>query len=129
MIVSRLIPGCDLKKGIKDITQESNIKSGVILCIVGSLESATLRMSNGDTRSFNGPFEIVSAEGTISEDGIHVHISISDDRGDVFGGHMLHGCVVHTTAEICIMKTNKVLRRVFDPKTGYRELLVEDLDE
>jgi predicted DNA-binding protein with PD1-like motif len=125
MIVSRLRPGQDLKKGIESMVKEGDLNSGVLLCIVGSLNAATLRMSNENKRVFKGPFEIVSAEGTLSADGIHVHLAVSDHEGMVFGGHLLDGCEVHTTAEICVLETPKPLKRVFDSETGYRELLVD----
>ena len=83
MIISRLKPQEDLKKGIINLSKQNEIKSGIIICMVGSLNSATLRMANGNYKTFNGPFEIVSAEGTISADGVHVHISISDTEGHV----------------------------------------------
>ncbi|MGB9936663.1 MAG: PPC domain-containing DNA-binding protein [Methanobacterium sp.] len=126
MIISRLMPDEDLKKGIIDIINDNEIKSGVIICIVGSLNSATLRMSDEKIKTFKGPFEIVSAEGTVSIDGIHVHIAIADSSGAVIGGHLLEGCIINTTAEIIILKSNKSFRRVFDPKTGYKELVIED---
>jgi len=125
MIISRLKPSEDLKKGIIDLMKRNKIKSGIILCIVGSLNSATLRMANGDIKTFKGPFEIVSVEGTVSTDGIHVHIAVSDEKGRVIGGHLKNGCIINTTAEICILKSNKNLKRVFDSKTGYKELVVE----
>jgi predicted DNA-binding protein with PD1-like motif len=123
MIISRLKPGEDLKKGIIDILKRGEIKSGILICIVGSLNSATLRMANENIKTFKGPFEIVSAEGTISTDGIHIHIAVSDANGHVIGGHLKNGCIINTTAEICILKSNKTLKRVFDSKTGYRELV------
>lgn len=126
MIISRLKPQEDLKKGIINISKQNQIKSGIIICIVGSLNSTTLRMANGNYKTFKGPFEIVSAEGTVSADGIHVHISISDTEGHVFGGHLSDGCIINTTAEICILKSNLTLKRVFDPKTGYKELVVNN---
>ena len=126
MIISRLKPQEDLKKGIINILKQEKIKSGVIICIVGSLNSATLRMSNGNIKTFKGPFEIVSTEGTISVDGIHVHIALSDAEGHVIGGHLRSGCIINTTAEICILKSDKTLKRVFDPKTGYKELVIDD---
>ncbi|MBM4241992.1 MAG: DNA-binding protein [Euryarchaeota archaeon] len=125
MIVSRLTSGKDLKKGIEEIIVQNDLNSGIILCIVGSLNSALLRMSNEDVKEFRGPFEIVSAEGTITRDGIHVHISMSDGRGRVFGGHLLDGCIINTTAEICIMEIEGTLRRIFDPETGYKELSID----
>lgn len=123
MIISRLKPGEDLKKGIINVIKQNSLKSGIIICIVGSLNSATLRMANGDIKTFEGPFEIVSAEGTISADGIHVHIGVSYAEGHVIGGHLKNGCIINTTAEICILKSDKTLKRVFDPKTGYKELV------
>ncbi|OEC84982.1 MULTISPECIES: PPC domain-containing DNA-binding protein [Methanobacterium] len=126
MIISRLKPQEDLKKGIINISKQNGIKSGIIICMVGSLNSATLRMADGNYKTFTGPFEIVSAEGTISADGIHVHISISDAEGHVFGGHLSDGCIINTTAEIGILKSDKTLIRVFDPETGYKELIIDD---
>jgi predicted DNA-binding protein with PD1-like motif len=123
MIISRLKPYEDLKKGIIDILKREEVKSGILVCIVGSLNSATLRMANGNINTFKGPFEIVSAEGTISTDGIHIHIAVSDAEGRVLGGHLKNGCIINTTAEICILKSNKTLKRVFDSKTGYKELV------
>jgi len=126
MIVSRIIPGNDLKKGVEDLRDINGLKSGIILCIVGSISNAVLRMSNGDKKVFRGLFEIVSAEGTISSEGIHVHVAISDAEGAVYGGHLLEGSKVHTTAKISIIESEKVFKRIFDPKTGYKELVVED---
>lgn len=126
MIISRLMPDKDLKKGIIDIIKQNKVKSGIILCIVGSLNSATLRMANEKIKTFKGPFEIVSAEGTLTENGIHIHIAISDAEGRVIGGHLREGCIINTTAEICILKSDESVKRVFDPKTGYKELVVED---
>lgn len=126
MIISRLKSGEDLKKGIINLIKQNGLKSGIIICIVGSLNSATLRMANETIKTFEGPFEIVSAEGTISINGIHIHIAISDNDGNVIGGHLKKGCIIKTTAEICILKSNKTLKRVFDPKTGYKELVIDD---
>ena len=102
------------------------MKSGIILCIVGSITDAVLRMSNGDKKLFTGLFEIVSAEGTISIDGIHVHISISDAEGSVYGGHLLNGCKIYTTVELSIIESGIMFNRTFDPKTGFKELVVQD---
>ncbi|MGZ7049498.1 MAG: PPC domain-containing DNA-binding protein [Methanobacterium sp.] len=126
MIISRLMPEEDLKEGINNIIRQNGVKSGIIICIVGSLNSATLRMANGKSKSFKRPFEIVSAQGTVSENGIHVHVAISDEEGHVIGGHLNEGCIINTTAEICILKSNLSLNRVFDPKTGYKELVMEN---
>ncbi len=126
MIITRLMPDGDLKKGIIAIIELNKIKSGAVICIVGSLNSAILRMSDGEVKAFKGPFEIVSAEGTVAENGIHIHIAISDKEGRVIGGHLCKGCIINTTAEICILEIELSLKRVFDPETGYKELVIDN---
>ncbi len=126
MIIWRLKPGEDLKKGINNIVKLNKFNSGIIICIVGSLNSATLRMADEKIKVFKGPFEIVSAQGTVTQNGIHVHIAISDNEGHLTGGHLLKGCTINTTAEICILETEFPLKRVFDPETGYKELMINE---
>lgn len=125
MIVSRLAPGTDLKEGICKTQNDNNIESGVIICMVGSLKKIMLRMADGKEMGCNGPFEIVSAEGTISLNGVHVHLAVSDRRerylDDTSGG----GCTIHTTVELCILELDKPIKRVPDPETGYKELFIE----
>lgn len=86
----RLKPGQLLKEEIEKRIKD--IKAGVLLLIVGCLENAVLRMAGAtpdkqDIRNFQGPFEIVSGTGTVSKDGCHIHISLSDKKGKVTGGH------------------------------------------
>ncbi len=125
MIVSRMIPGDDLKRGLEDFIDLNGFKSGIIVCMVGSLDGAVLRMSNGHNKNFKGLFEIVSGMGTISTDGIHIHISISDAEGIVYGGHLLNGCKIYTTAEIAIITSKIDFKRIYDPETGYKELVMK----
>ncbi|ADZ08542.1 protein of unknown function DUF296 [Methanobacterium lacus] len=122
MIVSRLLPGDDLKTSLENISDSIEFNSGVIVSVVGSLTRTHLRMSNGTKKLFEGFFEIVSVEGTISADGVHIHMAVAAEDGSVFGGHLLEGCIIHTTAEVCIIEAEKEFKRVFDQNTGYREL-------
>jgi len=122
MIVKRLVPGQDLKKSLEEIKDNKGLKSGVILCLVGSLDEAVLRMADGNKKTINGPLEIVSATGTIATNGVHLHLAVADSQGNVRGGHLMRGCPVHTTVEICISCPDMVFKRVNDPETGYREL-------
>ena len=76
-----------------------------------------------DVRSFDGPFEIVSGTGTISKDGCHLHISVSDKDGHVIGGHLKDGCRVGVTVEVVIgMFENTFYKRMLDISTGFNEL-------
>lgn len=100
----------------------------MLLSIVGVVEYANLRMAGAtpeaqDVRRFEGPFEIVSGTGTISKDGCHIHISVSDKEGSVFGGHLKDGCPVAPTAEIVIgVFEDASFKRTFDSGTGFKEL-------
>lgn len=57
----------------------------------------------------------------------HLHITVSDGRGQAFGGHLVSG-VVHTTLELVLGSIEGVaFRREHDPRTGYGELVVNGL--
>lgn len=72
-----------------------------------------------------GPFEIVSLVGTISQDGSHFHCSLSNQNGEVWGGHLSKGSLIYTTGEIVLgVLEDYILKREFDPETGYPELTV-----
>ena len=93
--------------------------------MVGSLQDAVLRMADGREKVVKGSLEIVSATGTLATNGVHIHLAVADKEGVVTGGHLKTGCLIHTTAEICIAPCDRGFRRVFDPETGYRELETE----
>lgn len=132
MIATRVKEGRDLKQSIIDFAANSSITAGTIICAVGSLSKAHIRMAgaqpnNQDVRAYEGIFEIVSLTGTISIDGeVHLHISFADKEGAVVGGHLKDGCIVHTTVELIIAKQDNVIfNRKPDPKTGFDELEVQ----
>jgi len=122
MIVKRLHPGQDLKGSLLKIQDSEGLKAGVVLSMVGSLNQAVFRMSDGNNKTIPGPLEIVSATGTIATNGVHLHLAVADKNGTVMGGHLMDGCPIHTTAEICIACPDMVFERVLDPETGYMEL-------
>jgi len=128
-VTARLLSGQDLKQEIKKITQENNIKAGIILSAVGSLTKANLRLAGAkETKDWEEDLEIVSITGTIAANGLHIHLSIADKNGYVYGGHLQQGCVVNTTIELVIgIINNQTFERKIDTETGWKELVIESI--
>lgn len=120
----RLHPGDDLRLSIEEFAKEKNIQAGYILTAIGSLNGYHFRFANKQQgSSASGYFEIISLNGTLSINGVHLHISIADSNGKTIGGHLLEGNHVYTTAEIVIGEsTQHIFIRKKDPKTGFNEL-------
>ncbi|HMI77412.1 MAG TPA: PPC domain-containing DNA-binding protein [Ferruginibacter sp.] len=125
----RLKPGQDLKTEIQKLVNEKQIKAGWISTCAGSLTKYNIRFANQPNGSIDsGHFEIVSLTGTVSVNGSHIHISISDSTGKTIGGHLMEGCTIYTTAEIVILCSNElVFKREKDGTTEWEELQVEEL--
>ena len=126
--VFRLKPGEDLRKSIEAFVKEKNIIAGWINTCVGSLTDYTIRFANQQQgTSGSGHFEIVNLTGTVSVNGSHLHISISDSEGKTIGGHLLEGCKIYTTAEIVIGSTTAYeFKRKKDGTTEWEELQVNE---
>ena len=124
----RLKPGEDLKQGIQKFITEKQIKAGWISTCVGSLTHYSIRFANQpNANTDSGHFEIVSLTGTLSVNGSHIHISLSDSTGKTIGGHLMDGCKIYTTAEIVIMCSDKfIFKREKDGSTPWEELKVEE---
>lgn len=122
----RIKPNQDLRVEIENFVKINNIKSGFIITTVGSLKKASLRLSDDKhTTVIEDKFEIVSLVGTVSINGCHLHISISDKTGKTIGAHLQHGSEVYTTAEIIIGEAQDLeFTRENDNITGYKELSI-----
>lgn len=123
----RLKPGQDLLYEIEHFVGEKNIGAGCVLCSVGSLTLATMRLANREqTTEFSGFFEIVSLIGTVSTQGSHLHLSISDSEGKTIGGHLVPGCTIYTTAEIVLAVFEDIVyeRELLENDSGYAELVI-----
>ena len=126
----RFLAGKDLRDELLRIIAEEKIQAGFILACVGSLSKGTLRMAGAlpgkeDVRIFEEDLEVVSAEGTLSQSGIHVHLGLSRKDGTCIGGHLKSGCVIKTTMELVIGESHDFqFSRIPDSKTGFEELSV-----
>ena len=122
----RLTPGQDLRQELLAFARRAGLRAAAVLTCVGSLTTVALRYANRSELSVQtGHFEIVSLVGTLGRDGGHLHLCAADGDGVAFGGHLLDGCLVYTTAEVVVAELTDVeFRREPDPATGFRELVV-----
>ena len=124
--IMRLKPEESLKEGIVKFCKEKGISSGFVVGCAGSLSQVRVRLADArEFRDFDQNLEIVSLQGSLSKDGVHLHISLADNTGAVYGGHLVEG-IVHTTAEIMTISCDDryVFSRVMDETTGYKELVI-----
>ncbi len=128
VLAQRLTQGADLKAAIQAMVRQHGITAGSLASCVGCLTTINLRLAGAEaTLVRHGPFEIVSIMGTLTPDHQHIHISVADDKGSVFGGHLLEGNIVGSTAELIIHSYSQLrFSREFDPATGYTELLIKN---
>ncbi len=127
----RLRPGQDLKKELDAFAREHHLQAGFIMTCVGSLRHATIRPADQQVPLiYNQKLEIVSLVGTLSPDGSHLHIALADSSGTTFGGHLLEGNEIYTTAEIVIGEARHLqFHREVDAETTYKELTVKKREE
>jgi len=122
----RLTKGQDLKKELIKFTKENNLKAGCIISCAGHLTRATLRMADARIiKDYEEEFEIVALSGTLCKDDVHLHVALSNKKGEMIGGHVKDNCLIGVTAEIVIGDLeNLEFRREFDNSTGYNELRI-----
>ncbi len=122
----RLKPGSDLKKSIQSFVSDHKITAGWLSTCAGSLTDYQIRFANQPEGSRGkGHFEIVSLSGTLSVNGCHIHICISDSTGKTIGGHLMDSCIIYTTAEIVLQSTDEfIFKREKDGTTAWEELQV-----
>jgi predicted DNA-binding protein with PD1-like motif len=122
----RIGAGADLRAELDAVLARHGVSAGFVLQGIGSLSVARIRFAGlPDCTELRGDLEIVSLGGSLSPDGPHLHIAVSDATGRVIGGHMGPGCIVRTTAEVMVaLLPGFRFSREDDPATGYKELFV-----
>jgi uncharacterized protein len=122
----RLKPGEDLKQSIQKFVQQNNIEAGWVVTCAGSLTKTSIRLANqSNTSVYDGHFEILSLSGTVSVNGLHLHISVADSTGNCIGGHLTEGSIIYTTAEIILQESKELkFTREKDGTTPWEELQI-----
>lgn len=124
IIFARLFEDEDLLEAITQTAEKGRIKAGFFV-LIGTLKKAKMgffHKGRYQLIEMAGPLEIVSCMGNIStkegEPHVHVHIAVSNRKGEVFGGHVLSGCIIAATGELVLIEAVDVeLQRKLDEKT------------
>lgn len=124
--IGKLNYGSDLLEEITEICNKKNIQLGRIEAI-GAVQKARLGFYNQQNRGYqfitiDKPLEIINLTGNISikdnQPMVHAHVSLADDSGNAFGGHLAPGTIVFACE--CIIENYDGLRleRGVDDQTG-----------
>lgn len=124
-IVLRLDPGDEICESLLNLAERENIALADLKGL-GAVNDLTVsifdsRAQRYISNPFRGPYEIVSLTGTLTRRDdkpyLHAHMSASDIRGNVVGGHLTQA-VISVTGEIILRVIDGVVTRRFDPDAG-----------
>ncbi len=128
--VFRVKPDEELAGSIAGYCRQHKITSGVVIGLIGSLRNARLSYlkelpGRYETESYEGPLEIVCAQGSVALKGdeliVHIHLQMGSQKG-CFGGHLTQA-TVFSTAEVVLGEVDFQLHRQIDEYTGLNELV------
>ena len=127
--VLKLMPGDDFILQLDHYCKKYEIEAAYIGTVVGSLQKVSFRKGYNQVLSvMDGPFEVVSCVGTLSRNGMHIHLSVSDNEFKVHGGHVFKGCTVQSTLEVVIIELeNHQLSRTKGEFTDFKELIISEI--
>ena len=127
-ICKRLHRGDDLLLSIRTLAKEHHIPAAVVLSAVGCISEGRVRDASGVTIQAIGEHcEILSLNGTVSENRCHLHIALSIEDLSAIGGHLCEGCIINTTCELVLgILDGWTIGVEFDEETGYDELIFQN---
>jgi predicted DNA-binding protein with PD1-like motif len=114
VFVGRLQRGTDLLAELTRIAAENRVRCGRVEAIGAAIRARAGYYDQSDRKygylEWNEPMEILALTGNISEKAeapgkpfVHAHVTLADEQGRAFGGHLVEGIVVFA-AEFCIME-------------------------
>ncbi|HSK68505.1 MAG TPA: PPC domain-containing DNA-binding protein [Candidatus Limnocylindria bacterium] len=116
----RLEVGEPFLESLQKVCEEHNIKNGVILSCMGSLDGARFfapaeipgkkfPYGYGEPTVLTGPIELYGATGFFShgennEVLLHVHVSLGDSEGKGYVGHLINGNKALFTIDVVLLE-------------------------
>jgi predicted DNA-binding protein with PD1-like motif len=98
----KLAPGSDLRLSLEDLARREGIQ-GFVLSVVGNLTRAAFQCpGQSEPTVLEGDLEMITLNGTLNPDSVHLHLSLSDGACQVWGGHLEPGTIVQKGADLLI---------------------------
>lgn len=124
--LQRLDYEADLLEELTRLAREAGITMGVV-AVIGAVRRAVVAVYDQETQeyrevSLDRPLEILHCTGNISvRDGetvVHAHVTLGDDEGRAFGGHLVKGTPIFAGEAHFTELVGPVLERRRDGVTG-----------
>jgi predicted DNA-binding protein with PD1-like motif/glutaredoxin len=97
-----LDPGTDLRPSLEQLARQRGAQ-GFVLAVVGNLSQACFQCpGKASPTVLRGELEIITLSGTLSPQGVHLHLSFSDADCRVWGGHLEPGTLVLKGADLLV---------------------------
>ena len=126
LFIGKLSYGADLLDEITALCREKDIRLGRLQAL-GAVQKARIGFYNQQTRkyqflTFDQPMEISNLIGNVSiKDAtpfVHAHITLTDDTGKAYGGHLATGTIVFACEFVLQSFDGPVFERQLDCETG-----------
>lgn len=131
LIILRLDKGEEIFSSTMAVCRSLNVRCGIISGL-GAVSSCTMGVYDVEEKKyyqneFKGAFEVANLTGNVTtKDGecyLHIHITLGDDKGSAFGGH-LNEAIISVTAEIFIQTFSLEVERKVDGAIGLNVLAI-----
>lgn len=131
LLVIRIDRGEEILESVMKACREHEIKSGLVSGI-GAVSSCTMGVFNVEEKKyykneFKGALEITNLTGNVSmmeeETYLHLHMTVGDDKGNAFGGHLNEG-IVGVTAEVFVLESDMQIKRELNPEVGINTMVL-----
>lgn len=77
--------------------------TGFVLSVVGNLRQACFQCPGQPQPTLlQGELEIITLQGTLAPTAVHLHLSLADGHGQVWGGHLEPGTLVQKGADLLV---------------------------
>lgn len=126
-----LLPGEDLALALHRYCKKYQIELAYIASASVELRQAVLKKGYEQTLfTLEGPFDLVSLEGMVSEHAITLTLAVSDKDFKVYGGRVGIGCVVQNNAHVVLVDISENKMQDETPKLSHlKEIDLETLSK